>query len=200
MDGTPAAIADAKRALRRRVLASRSELPRAALDAAGDAIARAVLALPQVQAADVVAAYVATAVEVPTARLLDGLVQAGKTVLLPVLRADDSLSWRALTDLAHLVPGRRGLLEPPAAAPEHGLGDAQVVIAPGLCYDGRGRRLGRGGGSYDRALDGLAATVTAVGIALDADIVESLPVDSHDQPVHVVVTPTRVITAEDGGR
>ncbi|MEO6713953.1 MAG: 5-formyltetrahydrofolate cyclo-ligase [Mycobacteriales bacterium] len=201
MDGSAIAdVAAAKRALRSLVLARRAMLAPGSLDRAGPATAALVLALPQVRAARVVAAYVGVGLEVPTSALLDGLTARGTVVLLPVLEADDSLSWRRIDDSSALVRGRHGLLEPPVAAARGELTDAEVVVVPGVCYDKSGARLGRGGGSYDRALRQLASAVTIVGTALEADVVEEVPVEPHDVPVHIIVTPDRVITIEAGGR
>jgi 5-formyltetrahydrofolate cyclo-ligase len=190
----------AKGALRQRILAARAALPAAELASAGAAIADVLLGLPAVRAADVVAAYVSVGSEVPTRQLIKALLERGTTVLLPVLEADNSLTWRALKSGSTLVAGRHGLQEPPAAGVRRQLSEAQVVVLPGLCYDAAGNRLGRGGGSYDRALKDLPGGITTVGIALDSDIVGMVPVDTHDKPVGIIVTPTRVIAIDDGGQ
>ncbi len=152
-------------------------------------LAARVLALPEVVSARVVAAYVGVGLEVPTAPLLDGLAARGARVLLPVLLADDGLAWGAYA--GRLVAGRRGLLEPAAA--DAALAEADVVVVPGVAYDALGRRLGRGGGSYDRAL--ATVTVPVVAMALDEEVVDEVPVEPHDRRVDVVVTPTRVLRA-----
>jgi 5-formyltetrahydrofolate cyclo-ligase len=66
---------------------------------------------------------------------------------------------------------------------------------PGVAFDASGRRLGRGGGSYDRALAARGAATLAVGLAYDEQVVDEVPTDAHDVPVDVVVTPTRVLRA-----
>lgn len=201
MDGTAGnRVTLAKRSAREQALAARRALPVGALEVAGAAITARILALPQVRAARVVAAYVSVGVEIPTQPLIEALLARGTTVLLPVLQPDNSLLWRALTDRSDLVPGRYGLLEPAASALARSLADAQVVVLPGLRYDHSGNRLGRGGGSYDRALKDLPGTIETIGIALDADLVDVVPVQEHDESVRFIVTPTRVITIEDGGR
>ena len=104
-------------------------------------------------AALTVAAYVSIGYEPSTHELLDRLHAAGVRVLLPVLLPDNDLDWAAYEGAAHLLPAARGLLEPdgPRLGPEAVTG-ADVVLLPGLAVDGRGLRLGRGGGSYDRVL------------------------------------------------
>jgi 5-formyltetrahydrofolate cyclo-ligase len=71
------------------------------------------------------------------------------------------------------------------------LSAADVVVVPGVAYDSHGNRLGRGGGSYDRALP--SVTVPVVGLALDDEVVDAVPMEEHDRRVDVVVTPTRVL-------
>jgi len=176
-----------KEALRSRVLAARAALPEGVREGVAAVLADRVLALPEVASAAVVAAYVGTGTELPTLPLLDALVARGATVLLPVLLDDDGLAWGAYD--GRLVTGRLGLLEP--AASDASLAAADVVLVPGVAYDAAGRRLGRGGGSYDRAL--ASVTVPVVAMAPDAEVVDEVPVEPHDRPVDVVVTPTRVL-------
>ena len=176
-----------KLAMRSRLLAARAALPEAVRTASAAAITARLLDLPEVAKASVVAAYVGVGTELPTLPLVSALAARGVTVLLPVLLDDDGLAWGAYEGT--LVEGRRGLLEP--SARDASLTSADVVVVPGVAYDLSGRRLGRGGGSYDRAL----ATVTApaVGLALDEEVVDEVPVEPHDRRVDVVVTPTRVV-------
>lgn len=192
-------ITRAKQLLRRTVLAGRADLPDGVLAAAGQAIARALLGLPSVQGAQVVAAYAALPGELPTWQLIDALVERGATVLLPTLEAGAALTWRAYAGQDSLSSGRYGLLEPAPDAAAYPLAAADVVVLPGLCYDGRGNRLGRGGGSYDRAIEDVSVQAVTIGIALDHDVIDVVPVESHDRRVKMIVTPTRVIAIEDGG-
>ncbi|MFG2889781.1 5-formyltetrahydrofolate cyclo-ligase [Streptomyces sp. NPDC048248] len=147
-------------------------------------------------AALTVAAYVSIGYEPSTHDLLDRLHAAGVRVLLPVLLPDNDLDWAAYEGAAHLLPADRGLLEPdgPRLGPEAVTG-ADVVLLPGLAVDGRGLRLGRGGGSYDRVLARLeraGADPALVVLLYDAEVLESVPVEPHDRHVHAAVTPSAV--------
>src|SRR6476659_7388031 len=139
--------------------------------------------------ADAVAAFVGTKTEPPTLPLLDALRIAGRRVLLPVLREDMDLEWAPFTGAAELRPARLGLLEP--TGPSSGLdavGEADLVLAPALAVDPAGRRLGQGGGSYDRALERAGAPVVAV--VFDEEVLDGpIPVEAHDRPVAGVLTP-----------
>jgi 5-formyltetrahydrofolate cyclo-ligase len=176
---------DAKAALRRAVRERR-----AARDDAARAVAGARLAAhASAVTAGTVAAFVGRRTEPPTLPLLAALHADGRTVLLPVLREDMDLEWAPFTAEADLRPARLGLLEP--AGPSlgvDGLRDAGLVLAPALAVDGAGRRLGQGGGSYDRALERAAAPVVAV-VFDDEVLDEPIPVEPHDRPVAGVLTP-----------
>ncbi|MBM0260688.1 5-formyltetrahydrofolate cyclo-ligase, partial [Micromonospora sp. 4G55] len=70
------------------------------------------------------------------------------------------------------------------------IGEAELVVVPALAVDHRGLRLGRGGGSYDRALARVPGRVLIVALLHDGELVEALPAQPHDRPVHAVITPS----------
>ncbi|MBY0262514.1 MAG: hypothetical protein K2Q20_09230, partial [Phycisphaerales bacterium] len=84
--------------------------------------------------------------------------------------------------------------EAPAGAETIAAGTLAAVIVPGLAFDASLRRLGRGAGFYDRFLSTLGAdSPRRIALAFDEQIIERVPVDEHDQPLHAVVTPTRLL-------
>jgi 5-formyltetrahydrofolate cyclo-ligase len=177
--------AEAKAALRARLRERRAARDEAGRAAAGARLAEHAAAL----GTDTVAAFVGTKTEPPTLPLLAAVRDRGGRVLLPVLREDMDLEWAAFTSEQALRAARLGLLEP--AGPSLGLEavrDAALVLAPALAVDAAGRRLGQGGGSYDRALERAGAPVVA--IVFDDEVLdEEIPVESHDRPVAGVLTP-----------
>jgi len=182
-----------KPALRRQLLAARAAVSSVAQQQAATGLSTQMTALvgPHPRT---VCAYVSTAGEPPTGRVLEQLVRAGHQVLLPVLLPDLDLDWAPWEPGTSLLPGRYGLLEPPgprlgSAAPAA----ADVVMCPGLAGSPAGARLGRGGGSYDRALARTTDTALRVLLLHDAEILDDVPTDPHDQPVHVLVTPRRTV-------
>lgn len=82
-----------------------------------------------------------------------------------------------------LVPGWRGILEPPASAPEV---QPQLILVPGLAFAANGDRMGRGAGFYDRYLNGCPAI--SVGVTDAAGMRDQIPKASHDVAVDVVLT------------
>lgn len=169
---------ETKPALRRRILGARAALGPAARAAAESATAAALA--PVLERSERVAAYVSVGDEPATRNLL----RPGW--LLPVLLAGGDLDWSAYD--GRLKPGPRGLLQPPG----HRLGVAAVagcdlVLVPALAVDRAGNRLGRGGGSYDRAL--LRARGRTVALLHDGELLATVPAQEHDIPVAAAVTP-----------
>lgn len=111
-------------------------------------------------------------------------------LLLPVLRDDLDLDWAAYTGAGSLRAAGRGLREPTGALRgPSAVATADLVIVPALAVDHRGRRLGRGGGSYDRALARVPAATPTVALLHDGELIEAVPGEPHDLPVHAVITP-----------
>ena len=122
--------------------------------------------------------------------VLHAALPPGGELLLPVLRDDLDLDWAVWTGPDGLVAAGRGMREP--AGPRLGVdavAGAELVVVPALAVDRRGLRLGRGGGSYDRALARVPATALTVAPLHDGELVEVLPAEPHDRPVRAVVTP-----------
>lgn len=185
-----------KTLLRGRLLAYRAALDAESLAGTAAAFARHGLELGELAEASTVAAYVSVGREPGTRALLDALHARGVRVLLPVLLPDNDLDWAVYEGPERLAKAGRGLLEPvgPRLGPD-AVCAADAVLLPGLAVDGRGMRLGRGGGSYDRVLARLtrAGADPALVVLLYADeVVARVPEEPHDHPVHAVVTPDGV--------
>jgi len=103
-------------------------------------------------------------------------------------RADNDLDWGAYDGPDGLRTARRGLLEPagPPLGPE-ALTTADVVLVPGIAVGSDGLRLGRGGGSYDRALDRVPDGTFVCVLLNSEEVMDSVPRDDHDRSV----TPAR---------
>ncbi|MFE0370057.1 5-formyltetrahydrofolate cyclo-ligase [Streptomyces tendae] len=189
-----------KRTLRRDFLAARNRLTPDDVREAAEALAGRALGLPEVAGAHAVAAYVSVGAEPGTLALLDALRARGVRVLLPALLPDNDLDWGEYTGEGSLARVRHGgrmeLLEPAGErlGPD-AVTRADVVLLPGVAVDGRGLRLGRGGGSYDRVLARLAAAGARPALLVllyDPEVVARVPAEPHDRPVDAVVTPSGV--------
>ncbi|MFF8574712.1 5-formyltetrahydrofolate cyclo-ligase [Streptomyces sp. NPDC015408] len=189
-----------KRTLRREILTARNRLTADDVRESGDALAVRALGMPEVAGARAVAAYVSVGAEPGTLALLDALRARGVRVLLPALLPDNDLDWGEYTGTDSLARvrhgGRMDLFEPAGArlGPD-AVTEADVVLLPGVAVDGRGLRLGRGGGSYDRVLARLersGARPALLVLLYDREVVAQVPAEPHDRPVDAVVTPSGV--------
>ena len=183
------ASSPAKVAVRDRLLTERNRMPLTEVVAAGSAIARHLLASPEVRRAATLAAYVSVGREPGTHELIEAVRGSGRHVILPRLLPDNDLDW--VRHDGELHRATRGLLEPGG----EGLGPdaiatADVVLVPGLAVDGSGHRLGRGGGSYDRALGRVPVGTFVCVLLYDAEVLPEVPVEPHDRTVTHVCTPT----------
>ena len=178
----------AKRALRDRIITARRSLT------AADHYKAATSLLSHLQnltrGHGVVAAYVPVGSEPGGPDLPEALtLEPSARLLLPLLLDDGDLDWALYEGPDSLRPGPRGLREPagprlgPAAITEAGL-----VIVPALAVDPAGMRLGKGGGSYDRAL-ARAPSAFTVALLHDGELIDSVPAEEHDKPVHAAITP-----------
>jgi 5-formyltetrahydrofolate cyclo-ligase len=188
-------VAAEKAALRRRLLADRARLSPDQRAAAARALRDAILELPQVQMAGTIAAYYSLSSEPDTHGLVYALWKRGGYVLLPLLRPDADLDWASYEGPDSLRRGLRGLAEP--AEPPRGMdavARADLVLVPALAVDRGGVRLGRGGGSYDRALARVAPGIPTIALLYDGELLDEVPADDHDQRVRLVARPSAGIT------
>jgi 5-formyltetrahydrofolate cyclo-ligase len=151
-----------------------------------------------VRRAATVAAYVSVGSEPGTGLLLDALVTTGKRVILPVLLPDNDLDWAVYSGSASLVRASRGLFEPVGARlGVEAVRTADVVLVPGLAASPAGDRLGRGGGSYDRALARVPDGTPVAIVLYDDEVGPAVPTDPHDVRVGFALTAGGVVALSE---
>ena len=184
-----------KAALRKQLLAGRSARNPDDRREAGRLIRDALLSMPELQMAGTVAAYYSVGAEPDTRGLVYALWKRGTYVLLPRLRPDGDLDWASYEGPDSLIPGPHGLQEPreKPRGPD-AIARADVVLVPALAVDHAGNRLGRGGGSYDRALARVGPLIPVIALLYDAELLRDLPTEPHDAPVRAVARPEAGIT------
>lgn len=172
-----------KRSLRSGLRARRRD--RTDAEAADVDVARVLIACPLLAGVRRVACYSSRPGEPGTRALLAELRRHDVEVLLPVLLPDDDLDWE-------LRPART---ETPGPLGVHAIASVDLVVVPALAVDTAGRRLGQGGGSYDRALRRVPARVPVLAVVHDEELLDAavspLPTLPHDRLVQAVATPTR---------
>jgi 5-formyltetrahydrofolate cyclo-ligase len=163
-----------KRELRAQRLAARSALTTSQIDNARGEVRAQVLS--RFASARCAAAYRPLRTEPGSVELLDALAAGGSDVIVPLLRDDLDLDWTPWPDGDPLGVDALAL--------------ADVVLVPALAVDQHGVRLGRGGGSYDRALRRVRAGVPIVALLYDGEFADELPADPWDTAVTAVITPS----------
>ena len=181
-----------KRALRRKFSALRKSLPSEIRRNYDDAICQRITDLECFKQAEFIAAYVSIGAEVDLSCLF-----GSKPLLLPRFVESAGVYELVLVDHIerNLLPGKYGILEPapelPAAPPDI-VASRVLFLTPAVSCDRHGTRLGRGGGFYDRMLDGVK--IPPVAVIYSCQLSETpLPGTAHDIPMGMVVTEREVI-------
>jgi 5-formyltetrahydrofolate cyclo-ligase len=183
-----------KAALRVRMRAIRNAIPaEERIRLAGDIEAN-LFKLPQIEEAGTILLFHSFGSEVPTARIVQRLLDGGKRVLLPFLTGPrmEAAELRPGDSLAATTYGPK---EPSRRAPID-TGTIDAVIAPGLAFDRHGYRLGYGGGHYDRYLARLRRGSSRVGIAFHLQLLPAVPHGPGDQTLDFVVTEQETVDCE----
>ena len=143
----------------------------------------------------VVFAYYSLPDEVCTRQLVDDLLAEGKTVLLPKVVSEEAMEWCIYKGPQDLQEGSFRIMEP---AENHGdrsldstlqradQGKVAVILVPGMAFDAKGHRLGRGRGYYDRFLAAYPH-IYKIGVCFDFQKVEEVPTDDFDIAVDEVI-------------
>ena len=187
----------AKRRLRRRLRAARSRLLAGAAAGLSVKVCARTVELPMFVAARYLVAYVPSENEVDPGPVAAAARAAGKAIYYPRV-GQDRLEFLC-PEPDEWVPGPGGIPEPAAGRP---LGPDAVrlcFLVPGVAFDPRGARLGRGGGWYDRALAAHPGAAR-LGLAYEFQVVPAIPVGPADEAVHSIVTEARLIDCTSKNR
>ncbi|MBX9629200.1 MAG: 5-formyltetrahydrofolate cyclo-ligase [Burkholderiales bacterium] len=184
-------VALAKAELRARVLAARDALPAPIRAAASATITGRVVRLEGFSTVRSVLAYSSFGSEFDTGAFNAHVIGSGRQLVLPrVDRTARRLRLYAVDDLERdLLAGTWGIREPdPESCREVTIDDVDFVLVPGVAFDAHGRRLGYGGGFYDRLLALTPAELPRVVAAFSVQVVDDVPTEAHDCAMTTLVT------------
>jgi 5-formyltetrahydrofolate cyclo-ligase len=179
-----------KSSIRRDARLRQVNMPVEEQERVGHAVAERVLQMPEVASARVVMLYAAVTGEVPTHRIAEALKARGATLVYPrCLPEGREMTLHAVASTAELaISTRFGILEPPADSPAMAVDEVDLALVPGLAWDRRGHRLGRGAGFYDRLLGHPRWRGFRCGLFFAAQEVPRIPSDPWDAPLDAIVT------------
>jgi 5-formyltetrahydrofolate cyclo-ligase len=180
----PTRKAELRAFARRIAVADRTQATSAAI--------RTLVELPEFARARTIAFYSAIADEVPVEEAAAASRARGDRTVYP-LRTDAGVEMALADGGGSLRAGRGGIREPALDAPRVLVGEIDAFLVPGLLFDRSCRRLGRGGGHYDRLLRLKRSDATSIGICFSQRLVEELPEDSWDVAMDLIVTDQFVV-------
>jgi 5-formyltetrahydrofolate cyclo-ligase len=197
---TGTALREAKRALRMRMIAARDALDPAYRATASRVICARVEALPSFATARAVLVTLPFGSEWDTRPLAQAALASGKTLAVPRVNGTTRmLELHAVRDIAaDVTPGYQGIPEPLPTLQRIDAATIDWVLVPGVAFSPEGRRLGYGGGYYDRLMIVLRPAIPRVAGAFDAQIAQRIPAASHDLSVALIVTESRILRASAG--
>lgn len=174
-----------KEELRRLVRSQKRMYSAPQLQAMSAEVVARLMALPQMAAAKTVMLYYSLPDEVSTHELADRLVERGKVVVLPVVTGPTEMELRRYRSADDLSMGAFGIMEP-TGEPFTSLAEIDLAVVPGMAFDTRGNRLGRGKGYYDRFLSQLPQA-TMVGLCFPFQKFPGVPTDENDVRMDLVI-------------
>lgn len=191
----PGDIEHTKQALRADLRQRRQLLSPIQREAAEEALTTQLWNLIDSTGARSVSCYLSTTLEPGTRTFVNEAIARGLRVLLPSTRTDGLLDWVVATVDGEEATGPHGVPEPvgellgPIAVDE-----VDLLLIPAAAVDAAGMRLGWGRGYYDKTIGSMQKCPPVYAVIFDAELLDEVPTEPHDQPVGGVVTPTRIIT------
>lgn len=139
--------------------------------------------------ADCIFIFVSYKSEVDTHKIIKIALENGKRVCVPkVISRNSGMDAVEIKDFNDLISGKFGILEPMNTELKIDESYIDVTYIPGVAFDDDGRRLGYGGGYYDRFLGRLRGDCKKIGICYDFQIIDKVPVEKHDILMDEVVS------------
>lgn len=166
--------------------------------AAGQRVAERLAEAPEFRERARLVLYAALPEELPTRPLYEIARASGRVLLWPRMVGRDRLEFAPCPRWEDLIRERYGVLAPPPEQQSVGLGPEDLLLVPGVAFDLRGGRLGRGGGYFDRVLGAMGeGGPLTLGVGFECQLVEEVPREPHDRAVGGVLTERRLQRVEE---
>jgi 5-formyltetrahydrofolate cyclo-ligase len=151
--------------------------------------------IPEFQKATSILLYSALSDEIPTIPLFLASLELKKKIAFPrAIQKTKELELHWVQNLVELKPGYSGILEPDEKlCPPASIQEFSFVLIPGLGFNRKGVRLGRGAGFYDRFLHQLPQNIYRAGFFFSCQELPEIHKESHDQCLNAIVTEKELI-------
>lgn len=179
-------IKEAKKALRGEIRAKRRHIPPETRGAKDKAITEKILSLEEYKKAGTVLCFVSYGGEPETRDIIADILKQDKRLCVPRCLDDGLMEYVVIDSLSCLRAGYKGILEPLEGLPVLEPSDIDMAVVPGLAFTAEGKRLGQGGGFYDRFMENTKAFTC--GVCYREFLLEDIPTESFDKKVSAVVT------------
>lgn len=190
-----------KQKIRERMRSVRQALSPSEVREASLAVADSLFNSGSLDTAGPVCAYVGVGKEIQTFSIIESLIESGRKVGVPDWEGWKQGSGLRIASIESLddLQSENRIVPQPMVSEENLLRveDVGVFIVPGLAFDFSGNRLGMGGGYFDRLLSLSSPLATLIGLAYEFQIIDRLPMDDHDIPVHQVISPDKGVIHRD---
>lgn len=183
-------IAEEKKALRREVRMAERAIPLEEKLSSDERILTRLRTLSEYQNADTVFCFVGTPHEIDTRPILLDVLASGRRLCVPRCLAGHRMEPVVIRSLSDLSPGAYDILEPVAACQVIQSDEVDFTVVPCLSCDRSGRRLGRGGGYYDRFLTSYRGQ--AAMVCRESLMRRCIPADLYDQTIEILVTDVQI--------
>jgi 5-formyltetrahydrofolate cyclo-ligase len=190
-------VSNEKERLRRIFILKRLELERERVARYSQVITELLTRLRIFKEAKRIALYYPVKNEVETRGIFKEARSQGKEIYFPLVR-DSELEFHKVNSLCELRPGKFGIPEPSTHSSKLPIERLDVLVVPGVVFDYQGRRIGYGGGYYDRIL-GRILKERRVGLAYGFQVLDSIPEGLSDHRVGMVITESGIICPQGGG-
>ncbi len=185
-----------KELVRMKHLQLRNSLSEDEISRKSDEIEKRLFFLPEFKKSNVMLFYASFGKEVETGKMIERALAEGKNVCVPVTSfKEKTLVASSIKGLSDLEKKPSGLIEPREinSCP---LEKIDLIVVPGIVFDGGGYRIGYGGGFYDRLLRKAPRGTVAIGLCFEQNIAKNIPKQSHDAKMNKIVTEERVIECD----
>jgi 5-formyltetrahydrofolate cyclo-ligase len=146
--------------------------------------------------AQMVSLYISAANEIPTENIIKKTLEIEKGVVLPVLTDSKNVIrlYKINNYSKDLIKNSRGVIKPAInKCKEISMDDINVALIPGLVFDDKGSRIGRGDKFFTKLINRLPETCRKISIAYEEQIVDQIQMESRKTSVDIIITDKRVI-------